>query len=73
MKKFNISNDCNACGICINMTDLILEDEKGKAYPLKEGFITEEYFKEAKKIETECPAKAISIVETGNTKLSGIS
>ena len=35
MKKFNISNDCNACGICINMTDLILEDEKGKAYPLK--------------------------------------
>jgi len=73
MKKFGILDKCNGCGICSNMTDLILEDSKGIAYPAKDGFISEGFLEEADKIVAVCPTRAIFIKETGNAKSSGKS
>lgn len=70
MKKFRVSNDCMACGQCIQMTDLLVENAVGKI-EVAQGYITENFIDQAKQIVSECPARAISIIEVGNTKASG--
>ncbi len=71
MKKFCVSNNCIACGQCIQMTDLLVENAVGKTEAASQGYITENFIEQAKEIVSECPAKAISIVEVGNTSVSG--
>lgn len=63
MKKYAISSDCNACGICMVMTDLLVEDDSGHAQPAKKGYIHDEEMNRARTIVSQCPMKAISIVE----------
>lgn len=68
MKKFNVSANCIACGMCVIMTDLLEENNHGKVYAIESGYISEEYLFEANKIVEICPVDAISIVEVKSVK-----
>lgn len=68
MKKFNVSANCIACGMCVIMTDLLEENNNGKVYAIESGYISEEYLFEANKIVEICPVDAISIVEVKSVK-----
>lgn len=61
MKKFAVSNVCNACGLCLIMTDLLVEDDTGHAQSAKKGYIHDEDMNRARTIVSQCPMKAISI------------
>jgi ferredoxin len=71
MKKFYISNLCNACGICTTMTDLITEDSNGYAHPDDSKFIQDDYEQDAENIAKQCPVGAISIKDVSHTKSTG--
>ena len=71
MKKFTISEKCNACGRCVIMTDLLVENGEGKAEPAISGYIADDFLSEAQNIVEFCPVKALSIIEAGNVKSSG--
>lgn len=68
MKTFVISDKCNGCGICSTMTDLILEDPRGIAFPAKDGYISDDYLDEANMVVESCSIQAISIQEVGSAK-----
>lgn len=68
MKTFEISDKCNACGLCTQQTDLLVEDNVGKAIPNKKCVITSKNVAEAESIVKMCPVKAIKIVEKGEIK-----
>ena len=68
MKTFFISDKCNGCGICSTMTDLILEDPRGIAFPAKDGYISDDYLDEANMVVESCSIQAISIQEVGSAK-----
>ena len=65
MKKFAVSNVCNACGLCLIMTDLLVEDDTGHAQSAKKGYIHDEDMNRARTIVSQCPMKAISIIDSG--------
>jgi len=71
MKKFEISKNCNACGLCTTMTDLLTEDSKGFARPVEGKFISDAFAEEAEKIAAQCPASAISVVEGSSVRATG--
>lgn len=71
MKKFKISDKCNACGLCTAMTDLIVSDEHGFARPAENMFIDGKKAEKIKEIIDICPVRAISEEEVGNTSKQG--
>lgn len=71
MKKFNVSDKCNTCGMCTTMTELLKEDAKGKVYAVESGYILEEAINEAKNVIDICPVHAITIVEAGTVNSIG--
>ncbi len=71
MKKFKVSGNCNACGRCFILTDLLIEKDDGKAEVLSTGYIADDFVKEAQEIIDTCPVNAISIIEVGNVKSIG--
>lgn len=71
MKQFNVSNDCICCGACIASTNLLTENEEGKAIPVNRGYISDKFLPEAENIIANCPVNAISIVETGISSAKG--
>ncbi len=68
MKTFEISDKCNACGLCTQQTDLLVEDKVGKAVPAKKCVITSKNLAEAESVVKMCPVNAIKIVEKGEIK-----
>lgn len=66
MKTFVVSDDCVSCGLCLQETDLLVEDAVGKAKPAEKCIIND--LKKAEKIVADCPVGAISIVEKGDIK-----
>jgi ferredoxin len=71
MKKFIVSEECNACGRCIQKTDLMIEQPDGKATPSGTGYISDDFLSNAQEIIDVCPVKAISIIESSNIKTTG--
>lgn len=64
MKKFKVNSEkCICCGMCISQTDLIAENDVGKAYAIESGYIADDFLKKAEEILLTCPQKAIAIVE----------
>ncbi len=66
MKTFVVSDDCVSCGLCLQETDLLVEDAVGKAKPAEKCIIND--LRKAEKIVADCPVGAISIVEKGDIK-----
>lgn len=73
MKKFNVSKDCNGCGLCVALTDLLVEDEKGFAHPNTSKYITDDLLEQAEDVVTQCPVGAISIIESETKNLSKLA
>ncbi len=71
MKKFKVSDKCICCGACIVATDLLVEDDEGKAKASDKGYISSDFLQKAKEIVDSCPVNAISIVETGIASNTG--
>ncbi len=71
MRRFNINEKCNGCGVCITLTNLLIESDSGQVYPSEVGYISDEFLLDAQNIVLVCPVKAISIIETGNIKSTG--
>jgi len=63
MRRFSVSKDCEACGICFEITNLLVENETGYAEPTKTGYISDDYMNIAKSVVNACPAHAIDIVD----------
>lgn len=71
MKKFKITDKCNACGLCTAMTDLIVSDEHGFAHPAENMFTDRQNAEKVKEIIDICPVGAISEEDVGNTSKQG--
>lgn len=63
MKKITVSKECAACGICVLMTDLLIENEDGTVSPKEPAFLPEEQYESFLKVIESCPVKAIHITE----------
>ena len=63
MKRFVVSEACNACGECVLRTDLLAEDSNGFAIPVEDRYIRDSELEEAERIAKLCPLHALSVVE----------
>lgn len=68
MKKFVVSKDCNACGECVVLTDLLTEDPLGFAMPMEDRYIRDSELEDAKRIVDICPVRALSIIEQNHVQ-----
>lgn len=71
MKRFKISDKCNACGLCTAMTDLIVSDEHGFACSVENMFTDGQKAEKIKEVIDICPVGAISEEDVGNTTKQG--
>lgn len=71
MKQFRVLEECIACGQCVLMTDLLVENAEGKAEAASKGYIADFFMAQAQQIVSECPVRALSIVEAGQAQNSG--
>ena len=71
MKKFQVSEKCNGCGMCTVTCDYLTEDENGKAQPVEGKVISDDELEKIKKVIEECPVQALKIIESGMTKKDG--
>lgn len=62
MKTIEVSENCVCCGICTQKTELLVEDESGKAVPAARYIIKTEELPTIEAIAAECPVNAIHIV-----------
>lgn len=67
MKKIKVSDNCIACGTCFSISNLVVENEEGRAIPNVKVGVTGDNEENAKKIVEACPVGAISIVQGGMT------
>lgn len=63
MLRYAVSDKCNACGICVTLTDLVVENAVGIAEPAKHAYISAEALSKAEQIVAKCPMQALSIVQ----------
>lgn len=71
MKKFRVSDKCICCGACIVATNLLVENDEGKAKASDKGYISNDFLQKAEDIVNSCPVNAISIIETGISSNTG--
>lgn len=71
MKKINVSNKCNACGMCAALTDLLVSDEKGFARPNGSGVVGPNDMRSVQEAIEVCPVGALSLKDSGNTTKQG--
>lgn len=71
MRQLSVAKNCNACGRCFLLTDLLIEDDYGKALPAKDKFIEQNDENAVSEAIKSCPVGAISIVEKGVAKNTG--
>lgn len=73
MKKIVVSQKCSACGICITLTNLLIENPDGTVSPAEAGIIQENQVSVIEHIIKECPSNAISLENISILKSSGSS
>ncbi len=71
MKKIEVNNKCNGCGLCIMNCTYLEEDDEGNACPVLGMIVKDDDLEAVKKVVAECPKHALKIVEIG-TKKSGM-
>lgn len=71
MKKFNVSEKCICCGACVAATDLLVENDEGKAKASDKGYISDDFMQQAEEIVKSCPVNAISIINAGISSDTG--
>lgn len=68
MKKIVVSSECIACGLCTATDKYLQEDNVGQAVPIPGKLINDSELNEVNDLISNCPAKALSLVEVKNAK-----
>lgn len=71
MKKISVNKNCNGCGLCIVNSPYLRESLDGNAEPVPGKAILEQDLSAVMKVISECPEKALEIINTGITEKSG--
>lgn len=71
MKQIKVNANCNGCGLCIVNCSYLQENDEGNAQPVPGKAIKDSELPEVQKVVSDCPEKALSIVETGKATVSG--
>ena len=71
MKKVEVSSNCSGCGLCVVNSHYLQENDEGYAQPVPGKAIKDSDIDAVEKVVSECPEKALSIIETGKATVSG--
>lgn len=66
MRRFEVNDKCNGCGICALLTDYLVEDKRGFAVAVDGKIVDDDYLQEAGDVVAQCPVGALSLVEIKN-------
>lgn len=73
MKQINVSKECNGCGLCVMNCSYLKENDEGNAEFIKGMTISENDIKNVEQVISDCPKKALSIVNVSGTSKSGVA
>ena len=71
MKKVEVSSNCSGCGLCVVNSHYLQENDEGYAQPVPGKAIKDSDIDAVEKVVSECPEKALSIIEMGKATVSG--
>lgn len=71
MKQIDVSKECNGCGLCVMNCSFLKENDEGNAEFIKGMSISENDIKNVEQVISDCPQKALSIVDVSSTSKSG--
>ena len=62
MKKIEVNNKCNGCGLCIMNCTYLEEDDEGNACPVLGMIVKDDDLEAVKKVVAECPKHALKML-----------
>lgn len=71
MKKLQVTDQCNGCGVCIVNCSYLQENDEGNAVAVPGKYINEQDLPIVQKIIKDCPEQALSLIDVGGAARSG--